>query len=304
MKDALAVMVVIGLLATAVPALGQVEFMGGARSSLTAQGMEKVEVTPDMMGMRLRLESVAPEFDAALADMQAKVESVRKALETVGDSKPEITLDGPLMQGDTSEQMERMMRGARSRFGEETAEADAKPKPVKLATDLNAEWPLTAQDPIEKMRAAYAIEKAVRDAIPKSEPEKKEMTEEEEEMALMYSQNQEGPQAGTPVFYYTARLSSDGMKAAQAKALAKAKNDAAQLAETAGVKLGAMTHLSASVANVYSAEDYSNYAMQRWLGAMSSGGMTQGDPKALSLTLSKTSFNVNVTVSYELATER
>lgn len=266
--------------------------------ALSVTGAEVIEVAPETMSMRLRLEAVAPDLDASIANIKGQIDAMSKALESI-EPKPVIKISDLVLQGKSAQDVERMMmQRMRGRFGEENKEETPKEEPVKLTSEVTATWNLPAGDSAAQMRSAYTIEKAVRAAMPKMEQEKKEMTEEEEEMMLMYQNEQEQIQPGQPAFFFTATLAPEDRKDGVTKALANARENASELAGLAGLKIGSINQIASKIYPRTEEDGYRNYAMRQWYGIIQEG--SEAEATSTTPVLQKVKFQIMVSVSFEI----
>ena len=117
---------------------------------------------------------------------------------------------------------------------------------------LTAEWPIAAKDPEELFLTVQGLQGKVKAAKLAGGKEAEKLSPEEEELA-----EEVGPGFGpygeedfdpsTPGFTYVAKISEEDRTKATAEAFQKAKADAQRIARAAGVQLGPLAALSASV---------------------------------------------------------
>jgi uncharacterized protein YggE len=150
-------------------------------------------------------------------------------------------------------------------FGQSAAPGNnppAKPRPQLFvaATTLKADWLLPGADADEIVAAAEAIrQRAMAVDLVGRKMAHDQLSPEEQELAEEAEMRYSGPVGAStvppadtrlrPAFVYVAVLSDKQRKTMLADAYASAKNNAAELAEAAGTKLGAIVNLQGSFSN-------------------------------------------------------
>jgi hypothetical protein len=107
---------------------------------------------------------------------------------------------------------------------------------------------------------------------------------------------EEGLPPGFPVFTYIARLPDDAAAKAQQVAFQNARKDAQATAEAAGLKLGKLRSVVASIIELSEREDY----MLSRLYGLYGGQMGRGEKEKESPILREVSFGVHAVVAYDI----
>jgi len=225
---------------------------GAAKDSLTALGRVSLKRPPTALRVHVELLGKGKTLAEALANLKARRESAVAQLAALKANKESITCGKPTLSNVYSAQRRQleMMIAERMRSGGRKAAKGAKvPELFTVSAMLTAEWPLEAKTPEELLLAAHALMEKVQAAdlagmkdAEKLSPEEEELFEEMNSMSRRSSDEPIPP--GQPYFLYVARISEKDRQQALAEAFAKAKAQAAQLAQAAAVPLGPLVALS------------------------------------------------------------
>jgi hypothetical protein len=204
--------------------------------------------------MYLQLTGKGKTLEEALAALKERREAAVAQLEKLGVDTKALVFTPPGVDVSTAAQQQRMEAMIAQRMGGRGVKKGAKTTkpPVSVTTMLTANWSLAGDTTEKLLLAAEAVREKVKAAelagakdAPKLSPEEQEVAE---EMAAQASPNMGGDEEqskpGEPRFLFVARLSRQGRQTALADAFAKAKLQAAELAQAAGARLGPMTGLS------------------------------------------------------------
>ncbi len=137
--------------------------------------------------------------------------------------------------------------------------------------------------------------------------EEEEFEEEANQMAHRYG-GEEPQQPGQPQFVFVATLSPQEGEKAMSEAVAKAKQQAAELAKAAGVQLGPLLGLSGGSSGqtnlgnnpMVSYGPYGGQDLLHQMLGLQLGGNTEG-PEAVSTDPGKLTFTCHVTAMFQLA---
>ncbi len=229
-----------------------------------------LERKPEVMRLQINLLAKGKDLPEAIAKLKTRRTKVEKQLETLGAAKDSVKFGDVEMdqaQDDQQRQIEMMMRQrmAQRRGGKRPAEKEVSVKPVKVMLKLVAEWPLKAADTAELLVTSKKLQDAIKAAdlagakdAEEPSPEEAELSEEMDEMANVYS-NQQGPKPGEPVFVFVAKISAADREKALAEAFRSAKQEATQLAKAADLELGSLRSLQGG--GGIEAEDAADYRM-------------------------------------------
>lgn len=155
------------------------------------------------------------------------------------------------VEGGQQAQMQRMMRMARG--GRGVPKALDVPASVTVNCTLTADWPLKYQSSDELLILSEQLQQKIKDADLCGLKEPKQLTPQEKELEEEQAAaggddfNQYGePQAkpGEPSFVFVATITQEERSAALAEAFGKAKQQAAHVAQAAGLKLGALMEVA------------------------------------------------------------
>jgi len=225
----------------------------GARGDVVSgNGTAVLTEKASVMRVQLQLMGKGKTLEEALANLTQRREAALARLQTLGAEKGSISCGDPSVvnvQSQNRRQMERLIR-------QRIAAAGRKPKGLKLprsftvSATLKAEWPLAPDDPEKLLLAAHALQEKVRVADLGGTKQTKKLSEEEqelaEEMAEMMAEMGDDDEAdpSEPQFLFLARITDQQRQKALAQAFAKARAQAARLAEAADAKLGPLVSLS------------------------------------------------------------
>ncbi len=232
------------MLSAALPAAGQ----SSPESVVTASGTARVERPADRLRMRVDLQTRDAELSQAVAKLRQRKDDVRKALLDLGAVAESIEFGEAVVgsaAGSAQSQMQRMvMMQMQNRQVDEAALAAL---PVTVTVSVTADWPLEGDASEDLLLRAHEIQKRVKEA--KLAESREELTPEEQEIMeemqgyAGYGMPQSKP--GEPAFSYVATLPPRSRTDAMRQAIERARADALQLAEAAGLALGPVTRLSA-----------------------------------------------------------
>jgi uncharacterized protein YggE len=219
-----------------------------AEPGILGSGQESVKMMPDTMVMSLNLLAVDEDFDKALATVQKQMADVKAALGGLAGPPASITSEGPWQgpAGDESGYDSYMRRQMMMEMGRRMPEEEGKEK-TTLSAIVEAEWKLAGADALALLKETSALQASIRAALPDLSAPEGEMSEEaEEQMMLMMDAMDELEQPGDPVFTFSAGVTPQKLAEARKAAFQKARDEAASLAQAAGVTLGGMVSISGS----------------------------------------------------------
>jgi uncharacterized protein YggE len=227
---------------------------GAAKDALAAVGTVSLKRPPTALRVHVELLGKGKTLAEALTNLKARRESAIAQLQTLKADKDAITCGNPTLSNIHSAQRRQLetMIAERMRSGGKKAAKGAKvPEVFTVSAMLTAEWPLEAKTPEELLLAAHALSEKVKAAdlagmkdAEKLAPEEEELFEEMNSMSRRGPGGDEPMPLGQPYFLYVARISEKDRQQALAEAFAKAKAQAAQLAQAAAVPLGPLVALS------------------------------------------------------------
>lgn len=234
-------------------------------NAITGTGTVQLQRAPAALRMYVELSANGQDLEAAFAVLDGRVSAVKKKLEELKADPKAFVVSAPAQSESASDQQERMAQMIRQRLGNRPVpEALKATELVTAVVTLKAEWPLGADDSMPVVIQASRIRRSVESAelaklgAEKAEEASPEAAEVVEEFELMTSDSDDSVKPGQPVFLYVARVSDEDRRKAMAEAFQKAKTQAAELAQAAGVGMGTLVGLSGGVQGS-GVESYSNF---------------------------------------------
>lgn len=221
--------------------------------TISGNGVVVLKREPQILRLQIDLIAKGKSLTDAIETLKARREAARKQLTDLGAAPASIEFaDMQVVPGKTDQQrqMEMMIRQRMRASGKATTKEADKSGPLTVSVNLKAEWPLQAGSAEERLLRAHELQEKIRaadlagqKADEQLSPEEQEAAEESEEAQMRVYESNEGPKPGEPVFFYVCKIPDADRAKALAEAFAKAKAQAAQFAEAAGVTLGALRHL-------------------------------------------------------------
>ena len=221
-------------------ALGQSEADG-----LVATGTAKSEAMADRMRMTMTIEAKGADMEKAIETLKKRRKNAKIKMEKLGVIEDSIEFGsistGSSDSGRQTQVRQAMMNQAR---GDKRLERMMKvAPPATVQVSVKADWKLDSElDDTQMLISVDQLKKKIvavdiGSASEKDElsPAQEELAEEMAEMASRYS-NDEKPSG--PEFSFVRKVSSEDVKKLLADAVADAKKQAQELADSTGVKLG------------------------------------------------------------------
>ncbi len=269
---------------------------------------------PTLLRMHVELLAKGKTPEEALEKLKDRREAAVAQVEMLEAVKESVSCGDPSfsnLQAAQKKQFEQMIRQRMSSRGRKVPKGLQTAKTFSASAVLMAEWPIQGDSPEERLLAVRAMEEKLKAADLGGAKEAEKMSAEEEEMAEemanMMGSGEEKVAFGQPVFTYVAEVSDADRKAAMAKAFGKAKKQASELAQAAGVKLGPLAGLGGYTRGTgmenmmthyggYSPQQYQQSLAQRQAGGEKDDEQTQ----ATASTLGPVRFNIAVVAVYKL----
>lgn len=317
-KVVCATMIVVWLL----PASVHAQFGGGgffsrstAAPSIAGVGTTTLKRSPTAIRMYVELFAKGKTLKEALDKLKDRREAAIVQLEALKADKDSIEVSAPSLsniQTAQKKQFEIMVMRRMGTRGKKVPKGLQVPKSVTVSAKLTAQWPLDADSPEEFLLAVEALKKKIKDADIAGSKEAEELSAEEKELAeemeaMMRNSGEENVPLGEPQFVYLARISDDEHNAAMAEAFTKAKEQAAQLARAAGIKLGPLVGLSGQGGGNNTLGDQMMYGrmgygrqqyLRQLIGADTMPGMTAKPNEAISSSAGPITFQFGVQASF------
>ena len=266
---------------------------------LVAVGVAKSEGMADRMRVTMTVKAKGADMEKAIEVLKKRQKSAKIKMEKMGVIEDSIefgSISTGAGGGRQAQIMQAMMNQAR---GDKRIERMMKVKPpASVQVTLSADWKLDVDlDEVEILISVDKLKTKIVDADIDSASEKDELTaaQEElaEEMAQMANRYGESGESSGPTFSFVRKVSADDVKKLVAEAVADGKKKAQELADSTGVKLGAIYRV-ASTNRGPVADYYDPYGGYRSRPASSSKTDDDG-------TLHEVSDSPNVTVSRSIA---
>jgi uncharacterized protein YggE len=262
------------------------------QEAITGMGMVTVPAEPSRVRMVVEVLGTGKSLEEALGNLKDRQEAAKLQLDALKADKASIKIGSPTMSTLPADQRMQMMIRQRMMNRGRAAAKKEKPKTYTLTATLTAEWPLTAASPEQLLLSVHQLQEKVKAAdlagaksLEKATPEEEEEAEEMQEMTA--SDDNEKVELGVPHFVYVARISDEQRAKAMAEAFQKAKTQAMQSAQAAGIELGELKGVNGQGAGESSYDEdggmhFSSqfgYAQQQYMRQLMQRGMsTLGQP--------------------------
>jgi hypothetical protein len=225
-------------------------------STVSVTGRTRLQRRPTLMRVYLQLTAKGKTAEEAMAALKERREAAETQIEKLGANKGSIVCNGPWMDHSSNARQKRMEMMIAQRMGSRGKKPakTAKP-PVVVSSLLMAEWPLEGDTSEKLLLAAELLREKIKAADLGGAKEAEKLSPEEQEAAdetaeqmpqMISSSDEETPEPGQPHVLFVAKISPKERQAAVEKAVARAKSEAADLAQAAGADLGRLVSLSAS----------------------------------------------------------
>ena len=229
------------LLGSPATVLGQADADG-----LVAIGVAKSEGMADRLRVTMTVKAKGPDMEKAIEVLKKRQKSAKIKMEKMGVIEDSIEFGAISTGGGGGRQaqiMQAMMNQAR---GDKRMERMMKVKPpASVQVSLSADWKLDADmDEVEMLISVDKLKTKIvaADIVSASEEDELTAAQEElaEEMAQMANRYGEGGESSGPEFVFVRKVSAEDVKKLVAEAVADGKKKAQELADSTGVKLGAI----------------------------------------------------------------
>jgi hypothetical protein len=256
------------LFVSALAAVASAQFprMPGGDGQITTMGRVHIPRSPTHLRMYLQINGSGKTLEEALAALKERREAVALQLEKLGVDRAALVFAPPGVDESQAAQQRRMEVMIAQRMGSRSKKAGKSPAlPVRIVSVVTAQWPLEADTPEKLLLAAQALRDKIKEAKLSEGTETNKLSPEEQEVAEEMAASgrmggdEEGPKPGEARFVFYAQLSPQDRRVALAKAFAKAKAKAAELAEAAGASLGPLSSLASESGMGGGYNPYSRY---------------------------------------------
>lgn len=221
------------------------------KSVVNAQGSATLERMPEIVRLKIDIPASAPDIREALVKLKAKQESAVKKLKDMGAAEAAISFEGPRMGVDQAEAMRKRMSMMHGRSNPMEDEEEKKPANVNVTIELQAEWPVKAEDSETLLVFAHELQEKIKAADLAGLKDEQLSEEEEEKLAEARSQfggydPSEQAAPGEPLIMYVCTITQQDNDKLLAEAFAKAKAEATRLATVAGAQLDSLSSIGSS----------------------------------------------------------
>ena len=213
---------------------------------LVATGTAKSEAMANRMRVTLTIKAKGADMEKAIEVLKKRQKNAKIKMEKMGVIEDSIEFDSITVGGGGPRQaqiMQAMMSQAR---GDKRLEKMLKVKPpASVEVSVSADWELEADlDEVEMLISADKLKSKILAADLDSASEKDELSAAQEELAEEMSEMESryGRESGSngPQFLFVRTVAAEDVKKLVAEAVDDARKEANQLAESTGVKLGAI----------------------------------------------------------------
>jgi uncharacterized protein YggE len=235
--------------------------------SIAGVGTARVKLAPTVLRMHLILLGRGKTAEDALAALKTRRELAVSQLEKLKVAKDSISFSNLAASSGANQQQRRMEMMIAQRMGRKKNVKPVQP-PVTVTTLLTAEWNLAGDAPEKLLITADTLRRQIQAADLSGAKEMGKLSGEEQELAeemadqiqQMDPSEDESTQPGQPQLIFVAKLPAKDRQAAAVEAFGKARKQALELAEAAGVTLGRLTGLSGRANGHAEFEQYGGYS--------------------------------------------
>jgi uncharacterized protein YggE len=284
------------------------------RRTISAAGQATVRQKPTHIQLYMLLSAKGKTTEQALAKLKKREAAAAKELETLKADKKSVVFGAPSAYSDQSSrkrQIQAMLVARMRSEGKSVPKSLLTPQSVTIACTLTARWPLEGQSPEKSLLLLQSLQEKLKAADLAGAKEKGEekLTPEEEELEeeanQMQSQYGEESQPSQPNLAFVAAIAKKDREKALADAFAKAKQQAGELAQAAGVELGPLVGLaggaSGQARSDYEMRSYNESAVIRQMIAAQGGDGSEGhEEESTSNSPDGLRFNYRVMATFQL----
>ncbi len=282
----------------------------GEKSVVTAQGSAEIKRPADIMRVQVEVVAKGKDTKEALAALKERRAKIEKKLADLGAAKESITFSEAGLTEDKTDRQRQMEMMVRGRLGSGGKSSKPKQAPeVFVASTLKVEFPLKSNSPDDLIVLGKDLQEKIKAAdlggakeMKKQSPQDEEAAEEAAAQAQMEAMNSGEPARGEPMFFYVSKVSETDQEKLLKEAFEKAKREAARLAKSAGVELGAIHQLSQTVVQGLQAdpEMYAYARMGYYAAQRADSSESDSSNEAIGVKPGKTVYRVFVNASFEI----
>jgi hypothetical protein len=228
---------------------------GAGRAAISAGGSSIVQRKPTQLRLFMQLTAKGKTLEDALAKLKERQELAATQLETLKAERKSIVFGVPSLsteQSSRKKQIQAMVIQQMRARGKKVPKGLLAPQTLSVTSNLTATWPLKEESHEKLLLLVQRLQDKIKAAdlsgskeAEKLSPEEQESEEEASQMSSQFGMSEDQQQQpGQPQFMFVAVLSKAERQKAMAAAFVKAKAQAAELAQAAGVALGPLLGLS------------------------------------------------------------
>lgn len=235
---------------------------------LVSVGVAKSEGMADRLRVTMTLKAKGADMEKAIEVLKKRQKNAKIKMEKLGVIEDSVEFGSVSAGGGGGRQAQIMQAMINQARGDKRLERMMKVKPPSsVEVSVSADWKLDAElDDVGMLVSVEKLKSEILAADIDSASEKDELTaaQEElaEEMAEMANRYSDGDESKGPEFSFVRKMSADDIKKLVAEAVADGKQKAQQLADSTGVKLGAIYRVASTDSN-QQAEYYDPYGRYR-----------------------------------------
>ncbi len=304
------------LCATMAVAQPQTQTPAAETGTVSASGTVVLKRKPDLLRLKIDVIAQGKTMKEALASMKDRREATRAQLAKLGATKESVVFSDPQINTTVLAARAQMAMMIQARMGGGRAKKSAKKTapPVVISSHLTAEWPLKGKDTESLLLEISQLQETINAADLAGKKDLEKIGGEDEELSQELEGVAAGPyggdpsqaQPGAPVVTLISKLTPQERAGALADAFKKAKAQAQEIAQAAGVALGPLRQLGSVVQPGGEGDGNSNEWQAYYYQMMQAnrGGMpakdSDSDPEAQGTHPGDVSYRVTVSAAFDI----
>lgn len=219
--------------------------------TVAGRGTAEIQKPPQFLRVQIAVSAKGKDLKEALTQLKQRRELIKARLGELGAVAGTVVMGDAALGGEKNDQQRQMemMLSQRFRAAGKTVNKN-KPKLTEVTFSLRFDVPIKAGDCDELLLAAEHLQAKVKAADLAGRKQSGKLTPQEEELAeegkIEDAGNPVEVKPGEPSFMFVRKLTDAEVAQALARAFARAKEEASQLAAAADVKLGPLANLETS----------------------------------------------------------
>jgi hypothetical protein len=242
---------------------------GAGRAAISAGGSSLLTRKPTQLRLYMQLTAKGKTLEDALAKLKERQEAATAQLEALKADRKSIVFGVPNMSNEQSsrrKQVQAMVIQQMRARGKKVPKGLLNPQTVSISSTLTAHWPLKEESHEKLLLLSQRLQEKIKAAdlsgskeAEKLSAEEQEFEEEASQMTTQFGMGEEQQQPNQPQFVFVAVLPKAERQKGMAQAFVKAKAQAAELAQAAGVELGPLVGLSGGCSGQSGENPYARY---------------------------------------------